>query len=145
MHSVIGFLYLTVSMTFLVIILFYLCLVNNNRASSAIPTKIRPLGQPRRSEAKDKRRARSAEYVREIFKPVENQAHQISMSVGKHVDQGSASEEKLLHQVAKVDKKQVNSNHEMEQSQEAVDNKAEESILVAGKCQWNHEAFFVWS
>ena len=84
--------------------------VENVRARSAAPKKVRPLGQPRNSEKIEKRRARSAEATiasRIPKKSEENPAEQVSEPDEKPVDQVFKPEEKPVDQVCKSEDKQV--------------------------------------
>ncbi|CAB3984771.1 Hypothetical predicted protein, partial [Paramuricea clavata] len=103
----------------------------NVHASSAAPKKVRPLGRPRNSVVKEKRRVRSAEatmasrslvesekkHVQQAFKPEEKQLDQVSVPEEKQVDQVSIPEEKQVDQVSIPEEKQVEQVSKPEEKQ----------------------------
>jgi hypothetical protein len=100
--------------------LFYFCVVENIRARSAAPKKVRPLGQPRKSEIKEKRRVRSAEATmasRNLIGSKEKPAEQVSGLEEKPAEQVSEPEEKQVDQVSEPGEKQVDQVSEPEEKQ----------------------------
>ena len=94
--------------------------VENVRARSAAPKKIRPLGQPRNSEKIEKRRIRSAGATmasRILIKSEEKQAEQVPEPAEKLVGPVSKPEEKVVDQVSHPEDKQVDQVSRPEEKQ----------------------------
>ena len=143
----------------------------NARASSAAPKRFRPLGQPRNSEAKGKRRARSADptlalrnlvkseekqdepvskpeekQAEQVPEPEEKQVEQVPESEGKQDEQVSEPEEKPAEPVSEPDEKQpdeISSNVQDLQVEVDTSSKTDEDNLSVGRLLLHNRCLFV--
>ena len=141
----------------------FACIDENARASSAAPKRFRPLGQPRNSEAKEKRRARSADPTlalknlvkseekqdEPVSKPGEKQAEQVPEPEEKQVEQDeqvSEPEEKPAEPVSEPDEKQpdeISSNVQDLQMEVDTSSKTDEDDLSVGRLLLHNRCLFV--
>ena len=138
----------------------FACIDENARASSAAPKRFRPLGQPRNSEAKEKRRARSADPTlalknlvkseekqdEPVSKPGEKQAEQVPEPEEKQDEQVSEPEEKPAEPVSEPDEKQpdeISSNVQDLQVEVDTSSKTDEDDLSVGRLLLHNRCLFV--
>ena len=144
----------------------FACIDENARASSAAPKRFRPLGQPRNTEVKEKRRARSANPTlasrnlerqdEEVSKPEIKQAEQVPKSAEKQDEQVSSEHEEQQDEhvfepeenpeISKSDGKQaVEVSGEVKKQQPEVDiaSKTDEDDLSLGTLLLYYRNLFV--